>query len=259
MKLHGRITVFGEYLLRENLSYCYCIKSKLFLSNSDTDSNFVHPTYEQGRDETIPLLRDAGVFNLGNIYGNLPFGYGLSSSTILSLLHMNSAHRRDLVVSIDKAMCGFSPSELDYTTITKQENGVLGFGKWQPINDFHPTYSLITIPKDKKRKLPEVIKNLSTTLEKQIEITKNLFLELATKNVLNYDLLFEYSNHLLSCDVYSEKAKEIVTALLQKNIVAKCVGGLYDKAILVVHLNVTEKYETDNFVRNTFNYATLIE
>ena len=151
MKLHGRITVFGEYLLKENLSYCLCLKSSLFLSNETEDSNSIHSSYDEAKDETIHLLRNLGIKIFSKIYGNLPLGYGLSSSTILSMLHLNSMERQEIIALVDKEINGFSPSELDYTSILKQANGIFGFGNWQQLKYFHPSYSLLVLPKEMKR------------------------------------------------------------------------------------------------------------
>lgn len=259
MKLHGRITVFGEYLLNENLSYCLSIKSKLFLSNDNRDSKFVHPYYQPGKDKTIELLKNFGIKQFGDIYGNLPLGYGLSSSTILSLLHLNSADRKDLVEMIDREMSGFAPSGLDYTSIISQENGVFGFGKWIPIHDFYPNYSLIIVPKEKKKKLTDVKQKLATSQVEQIRLTKDLFSELNSKNTLNRELFYHYCKHLFSCNIYSESASEIVFWLLERNIAAKCIGGFYDKAILIIHSSKNEKLAYSNLILKTFDFATLIE
>lgn len=258
MKLYGRITVFGEYLLKENLSYCYCIKSKLFLSNSSADSGFVHPSYDQDKDGTVPFLKNAGVLHFGNIYGNLPIGYGLSSSTILSLLHLNSSQRQDLIKSIDKAMCGFSPSELDYISITMQENGVLGFGKWYPIIDFQPSYSLLIVPKERKRILTEINTDLKKSQKRQIELTKELFKILSSTGKLDFNLLFEYCKLLLSCDVYSKSARNIANDLIKKGIICKSIGGLYDKAILIIHTEESAKAECEKYIRDNYNFAQVL-
>ncbi len=259
MKLHGRITVFGEYLLKDNLSYCLCIKSKLFLSNDKVDSTFIHSNYEVENDRTILLLQQIGINHFSKIYGNLPLGYGLASSTVLSLLHLNSVHRKDLIEIIDEEINGFPPSELDYVSITKQETGIFGFGLWQPMLEYHPHYSLIITPKERKRKLSDVKKELSIAQEKQISITQILFSELSVKGELNLLVFLEYCELLLAYDVYSTNAREIISVLIQKKIASKCIGGLYDKAILVMHKTEAEKMECDEFILTNFNYAIIVE
>ena len=57
MKLHGRITFFGEYLLKENLSYCLCIKSKLFLSRTKSE---IQISFVLRCVSSNPFLRDRG-------------------------------------------------------------------------------------------------------------------------------------------------------------------------------------------------------
>jgi len=259
MKLHGRITFFGEYLLKENLSYCLCIKSKLFLSNEEQYESIKHPTYSNSKDKTIPMLQSLGVNSFSKIYGNLPLGYGLSSSTILSLLHLNSAERKDLIEIVDKEMNGFSPSELDYTSITKQENGVYGFGNWFPFQNFQPVYSLVVIPKEGKRNLPKIKSKLVASQPQQIKLTKELFQQLSSVGELDFNLLFEYSQLLLSCKIYSDQTHNIASTLLDKNISCKCIGGIYDTALLVLHPDNTSKLECDKFILDNFNFASIIE
>lgn len=259
MKLHGRITFFGEYLLKDNLSYCLCIKSKLFLSNEQQYKHIEHPTYSHDKDKTIYFLRKHGVTNFADIYGNLPLGYGLSSSTILSLLHLNSQYRKKLIENVDKKMHGFSPSELDYTSITKQENGVYGFGMWQPFKNFKPCYSLLVIPKEEKRNLTEIKKKMNKSKERQIALTNDLFKILASTGNFDFSLLFDYCKLLLSYEVYSEGALDIAANLIAKGISCKCIGGLYDKAILIIHSDDSAKIKCDKYILTHYNFASILE
>lgn len=259
MKLHGRITFFGEYLLKENLSYCLCIKSKLFLTNEINFQEIKHPTYSQNLDETIPILKQFGFNNFSEIFGNLPLGYGLSSSTILGLLHLSFPYRQDLIEIIDKKMNGFSPSELDFISITKQESGVYGFGNWLPLKKISPIYSLLIIPKERKRNLAEIKTAMSKTQKKQIELTKRLFKEILLTGDLDFLLFLEYCELLLSNDVYSEYTAHIVRDLLGKGIPCKCIGGLYDKGILVLYTDNSSKKTWDKYISDKYNLVTVVE
>lgn len=259
MKLHGRITVFGEYLLKDNLSYSLCLKSNLFLSNEDKDSKFIHSVYDSTKDKTIPLLKSLGVINFSKIYGNLPLCYGLSSSTILSMLHLNTTKSQKIIALVDKEMNGFSPSELDYTSILKQSNGIFGFGKWQPLTNFEISYSLLIIPKEGKRNLIEVQQKISKSQDYQIDLTKKMYNILSMRNELEYDLIYKYCKLLLSCQIYSGAATEIATDLIAKGISCKCIGGLYDKALLVIHSDSSAKVICDKYILDIYNYVRILE
>lgn len=259
MKLHGRITFFGEHLLKDNLSYCLCVKSKLFLSNDKKYKIIGDHNYSQEKDDTIPALNRLGINNFSSVYGNLPLGYGLSSSTILSILHLKSRSRKDLIQIVDKEMHGFSPSELDYVSIVKQENGVYGFNKWYQLIHFMPIYSLVIVPKESQRSLIEVKSKLFNSQERQIKLTKQLFKLLISTGNLDLNLLYEYCQVLMSCKVYSENAMEIIVDLISKGIPCKCIGGLYDKALLVVHPDSNSKVLCDNFISENYKYSKILE
>jgi len=259
MKLHGRITFFGEHLLKNNQSYCLCIKSKLFLSNEQQYDKIGNSNYSKDKDGTIPSLISMGISNFSNIYGNLPLGYGLSSSTILSILHLKSNSRKDLIRIVDKEMNGFSPSELDYISIVKQENGVYGFGEWYSLIHFQPIYSLIIVPKERQRTLAEVKSKLYESQEPQIKLTKNLSQLLISTGDLDFDLLYEYCQLLMSYKIYSSNAMEIIEDLISQGISCKCIGGLYDKAILVVHSDAESKILCDRYISDNYKYSNILE
>lgn len=152
MKLHGRITVFGEYLVKNKYSYCLCLKSQRYLSNNINDNTNVHKEYCISKDLSLYELNKLGfaVDNTNdNIYGDLPLGYGLSSSTILTILHLNSIANKGLIQKVDRVICGFSPSNLDYTSVIKQETGIMSPKGWVSLNEFSLCYSLILVPKEK--------------------------------------------------------------------------------------------------------------
>ena len=262
MKLHGRITVFGEYLQKDNLSYCACIKSKLFLSNYEDDSAIQHPTYHQSKDGSLKLLiSTSGINNLNTlpIYGNLPLGYGMSSSTILSVLHLGSANNKELIVEIDKSTHGFSPSYLDYTSITMQQNGIFGFGKWKPLLDFYPVYSVIILPKEQKFDLSAAKQKIDAFLDSQIKLSNNLYEKLLSTREIEFNIFYDYCKLLFLCGAYSEVATEIAGDMLGKGVSIKCIGGLYDKAVLCIHPDENEKKVYDNYIADTYPFAIIAE
>lgn len=53
--------------------------------------------------------------------------------------------------------------------------------------------------------------------------------------MINMDLLMEYSKILLESNVYSNNTSCFISSMLNMGIIAKGIGGLYDKAVLVIH------------------------
>jgi hypothetical protein len=259
MKLHGRITFFGEHLIKQNLTHCLCVKSKLYLSDEYQFKTIGNQTYIKQYDETIPVLKQHGIDKFSTIYGNLPLGFGLSSSTILSILHLKSSARHDLIKIVDEKMHGFSPSDLDYTSIVKQENGFYGFGKWIPIIGFTPIYSLVLVPKEENSTLVEVKIKIKDSIPTQIKLVESLMEKLKTTGALDLDLFLEHCKTLLSCRIYSDSATQIISDLIGKNIPSKCIGGLYDRAILILHNNVQDKYSCEETIVQNYSFAKIIE
>ena len=120
-------------------------------------------------------------------------------------------------------------------------------------------YSLIIIPKERKRTLPEIQPKLLLNRKQQIKLTKLLFKKLSTTRELDFSMLFDYSNLLYECKVYSEAADEIALRLLQKGIICKSIGGLYDKALVAIHPDIESKITCDKFLAETFSSKLLWE
>lgn len=262
MKLHGRITVFGEYLVKNKYSYSLCLKSHNYLSNDINESKYIHKDYCISKDLSLNELNKLGYAvdkTKNTIYGNLPLGYGLSSSTVLTILHLNSIFKKGLIQKIDKVICGFSPSNLDYTSIIKQETGVMSPKGWISFNKLRICYSLILVPKEKLYSLKNIFPKLQEKLNLQISLTTNIFQYLIDNTKINYEMLYDYCKVLNSCNIYSKNSKYIVEDLLFAGVCAKCVGGLYDKALLVIYEQETDKIKYEGYLNDKYDYIRIIE
>lgn len=93
----------------------------------------------------------------------------------------------------------------------------------------------------------------------QIKLTKELYQILSVTGNLDLNLLFEYCKLLLSCNVYSDRATDIITHLISKGVSCKSIGGLYDKALLVIHPNNSAKGICDKYINEKFNFLTIAE
>ena len=93
----------------------------------------------------------------------------------------------------------------------------------------------------------------------QIDLTKEMTRALLETGRLDYDVLLEYCKTLRNCNVYSNQATDIVTQLIGTGIACKCVGGLYDKAILVLHPTVCSKTDCEEFIIAHHNHVVIVE
>ncbi len=248
MRYYGRITIFGEYLLHENLAQCFVLKSKKFLECTELEDINYPNKYNIKKDGILKYLKENCLNYSNTISGNLMLGYGFASSTILCFLHLKNNSSENLIKSIDKQINGFTPSNLDFVSITKQQNGLFSNTSWTNINLSNFYYSIIIIPKERKRKLSEIQQKIKISELLQADISNKLAQELLQTNELNYQLFLKYCKVLFDCKIYSSLAMKITSYLLSLDIATKCIGGLYDKAILIVYKSIKEKKEIENLL-----------
>lgn len=186
--------------------------------------------------------------------GNLPLGYGLAGSTVLTFLHLSHLKdiiSRDTIINdIDKEIHGFMPSGLDFESCIHQEWGLfcnkLG---WQSISPSIVNYFLIIFPKERKNNLSKIQERILSARKKLCPIQKELNIIVKSHNIINLDLLMEYSQILSSIGVYSEKANEFINDIMKQGYIAKGIGGLYDKAVIVMYdRNKKKHFEMENLV-----------
>ncbi len=240
MILRGRITVYGEYLMKTR-TRGLIIPSDLYLATSDHVDKPIHEDYDHSMDSVAGLLKRRNFVTECQIRGDLPFGFGLASSTTLAFLHtsrtLSIAHAITVVRDCDHEIHGFEPSGVDAAAISSQAPGFFSTSGWEGIQLCPIRCTLAFLPAERARALAEVegcIMGSAATLSRIADaLTNNV---LAT-GVLDYGLLLDYSRALLSTPVYSKVAKSFIAEMLARGIVAKAIGGLYDKAILVVWAN----------------------
>lgn len=259
MRYYGRITIYGEYLLHKNLAQCLVLKSKMFLESNQLQNIDYSNKYCIKKDGVLKHLKENNLNYSNNIFGNLVLGYGFASSTILCFLHLKNNSSKNLIKSIDKQINHFTPSDLDFTSIIKQENGLFDNNSWTNINlsDFY--YSVIIIPKERKKSLSEIQQKIKVTEFLQADISSKLTKELLQTDKLNYELFLEYCKILFECKVYSLLAMEITSYLLSLDIATKCIGGLYDKAILIVYKTSKQKEQTENILLKKWTKIQIAE
>lgn len=239
MILNGRITIYGEFLMHDD-AFGLIEKTKLFLSNEKSMNN-KHPYYKTENDKTFKYIKKQKLPINYNIKGNLPLGYGFASSSILSFLHLSNTDNVELVNHIDSKIHGFKPSGLDSSYCKRNQGGLFAKGKWLNCNYPKQEWDCILLPKESNIKLLEVQKRILRNKNKLLCLTEEMNKSIK-ENKFPKSHLFDYATELFSANVYSQQASRIIEYLLGKNIIAKCIGGLYDKAII---LNVNEVSSED--------------
>lgn len=255
MRIFGRITVYGEYLMH-GYNQGLIFPSNLWLDTVQTGETISH--YSLEKDGVYMFLKKMGIRPNYTIYGNLPLGYGMAGSTALSLLHLSKIDdielKKKIVNQIDKMIHGFIPSGLDFESCIRQEWGLYcnAYG-WQSIRPLAIGYSLIKFPKENKLSLDEIQKRILSVKDYLEPIQNRLNNTIKMSGMIDYNSLMKYSKILLETEVYSKNVDLFISTLLKQGIIAKGIGGLYDKIILVVHSEDDRNYSELNKLVSYFS------
>lgn len=237
MILHGRITVYGEYLIKTQ-TYGLVVPAQLYLATSDHADKPVHEAYDHSRDCVARFLKGRGFVTERQIHGDLPFGFGLASSTALAFLHTSRSHTLTEAISVvndcDREMHGFVPSGFDSAAISRQVPGLFSTSEWKDVCLSPFLYTLVFPPAERTRTLVEIKGSMHAVIVRLSQLADSMSNRILVTGELDYPLLFEYSRILLKASVYSSVTGSLVERMLADGIAAKAIGGLYDKAILVV-------------------------
>ena len=237
MRLFGRITVYGEYLMHDQTSGLVTA-SNLYMATSEDPEAPVHVEYDFRKDEVAAHLQRHGRPFHKVLRGNLPLGYGFASSTIISFLNLQrrlpSRQLERAVLGIDMAIHGFRPSGADFEFCLKQKTGLYGPNGWTDVGVRRPHHSVVLWPQRGEMVLPEVRCAVLERGQELTQLAQALNAGVLNCDKLDYPLLLEYARVLRECHVYAPDVDEFVAEMLGRGIVAKATGGLYDKAVLLV-------------------------
>lgn len=238
MILRGRITVYGEYLMKQD-TCGFILPTDLVLATGDTGGLQIHPRYDPSLDQTARVLERCGYRTQRRIYGDLPFGLGFASSTVLAALHLGPVSSFDemrlAIQECDREIHGFEPSGMDFAAIASQTSGFYARGNWRhfQLSSFFP-YSIVAPPPERLFPLSEIESIVSRSDRKLISIANKLTTGILSMGSLDYDAILDYSKVLSDLPIYSKVAKSLIDRLLESDVAAKAIGGLYDKAIVVI-------------------------
>ncbi len=213
------------------------IPSSLYLRD-DGEPRHLHydPSLDEVRARIVAMAQGSAVPAL-RISGNLPLGWGFASSSILTFLYaaaMNIGDPQQIAQQVDSQVHRFPSSGMDSSFCLRQRPGYFRKGIWKDApGDIMLDCSIALFPKERQRSLAEVRKAL---LSRRIALD-SLARELSEQHLsesVRFDRLFEYATELSRLGTYGELAATFIERTLAQGIIAKGIGGLYDKAVLVV-------------------------
>lgn len=237
MKRRGSFLVYGEYLMHQGTSGLISC-AEPFLATQEHTSSPLHDTYDQKQDSVAAFVRNAGHTPQGQFRGNLPLGHGLGGSTILAFLHLwgqvANEELHQLILASDEISHGFPSSGVDYNACFRQNSGLYASGIWQDVRVLGQKYVLAFLERERERTLSTVRKDILANDWELRRLAEQLSIHVRTRQVLVQHLLFRYCEVLCRLGVYARNAQKLAENMLSQGIPAKCVGGLYDKAVLII-------------------------
>jgi|AntRauTorckE5430_2_1112549.scaffolds.fasta_scaffold03123_4 hypothetical protein len=241
MRVYGRITLFGEYYMHLGI-YGLSVKSNLYLEPTYDVTPLCNLNYSKGKDTTLKELCYTKKLSTVQytITGNLPLGYGLAGSTCLSYLHImmsgnkyQSKNLINILSEVDSRVHGFTSSGLDAYAVVKQSSGMYSNRAWIKTDTSKlKNFLLITLQKQIEHPLSKILRTVQASSDLKI-LNVELGKYWIKNNTLDMDMFKKYCNCLNDLGIYTCDAKRIIALFLEKGICAKCIGGLYNKAIVV--------------------------
>lgn len=234
--LHGRLTVYGEYLMHDT-GQGLIVPSRLVLATPDEVRVPWHADYDPLKDGVASILRAWGFSVHARIRGDMPLGCGLASSSMLAALHAGTqllARTRDIMNTVDAIIHGFEPSGLDASFCLRQRAGLFLSGRWTDISVSLMRCSLVLPTKEGAMNLAEVREHVLRRRQRLAGLAWEMSVEVLKTGRLPYEQMMAYCRTLAKCGVYSEQAQACIEHLSANEIAAKGIGGLYDKAVLII-------------------------
>ena len=243
MKIYGRLIIYGEYLMDK--MYGLIIRSNMYLSRFVDNVYETHPSYNYSKDMVASILERHGVFTQRRLCGNLHFGYGFASSTVLTIIHaydqLDDESLRLYTKMIDACIHGFTPSGVDTESCLSQNDGLYYDNKWQDIEIVPLQYILFGLKRESEVPLMSIKRKMQKNSDLLINLSNILTKTLVSKKYLDYNIFYKYCKALREINPYSSIAGSFIKDVLGVGLPAKCVGGLHNKAVMVVFNDATVK------------------
>jgi hypothetical protein len=241
VRVPGRITIFGEAYgaLRPRATFSVPTAQAIYCGAAASRWSGA-ARYDRTKDEVGQILLASGYLERmrTDIAGDLPLQYGLASSTAVAIAHLSDRPCEvwpEAVAIVDKQVHGFEPSGADFAAVSRAESGCYGLGRWTSIPFRIPPGSHLLLPEQEgKYTKQEAALRMRADGETLGPLIDSMGGALAAGKGLLTEQLFDYAERLLRIGVYSECQRSIIEPLLARDIVAKGVGSMYDRAILVL-------------------------
>lgn len=202
-----------------------------------TDGGAAHPSHHPDSDDVAAILSRMGLDVLSRVGGDLPLGQGFASSTALALLHLGDqvpdSIRADIVKMIDWMHHGFMPSGLDYASVASQSPGLYLAGDWEPAPELELNIAFVEVPPGPRRPGSLTRAAVDGHSDRLAPLADLMTGTIRNHRHVSVDVLTDYAESLFDADVYNTEQRTLIEAALAGGIVAKGIGGLYNKAVLL--------------------------
>jgi hypothetical protein len=215
------------------------VPSRHYLATDDHADRPVHPRYDHAVDGVAQFLESRGLATRKTFRGDLPFSFGLAGSTLLAFLHiagtLSPSESLAVVHDCDRAMHRFEPSGVDAAAISRQTAGLYSSAQgWEDVRFAVPRHTLLFPRAEGRRSLPEIEERMGEAGAALARNAGMLTEHVVLTGELHHEWMLDYCRRLAEAGVYSAESAAVIAALLARGVAAKCIGGLYDKAILVL-------------------------
>lgn len=234
--LRGRTTLYGEYLMHRHAAG-YVFPAPYWLA-AGAAGRPAHPAYARRLDMTATLVGGVGLRPLDAVSGTLPLGLGFAGSTVLTLLHVGDQLPPDramvLARYVDRIVHRFAPSGVDLCSVRRQRPGFFRAGGWRDAPELRFEHGYWLPPPGPPRPLPQVRAAVHAAGSALARCADRQTRYIDAHGRLDRDELFAYAELLAGCDVYAPAQRRLIERALANGVIAKGIGGLYNKAVLLI-------------------------
>lgn len=237
MKLRGRFTLYGEYLMHDVVEG-YAAPVTTYLRSTSTDS--LLGGYNRARDTVRTKFISLGLRPSPTIEGSLAFGQGFASSTVLALLHcgnqIEGERRKILVEASDRSQHGFSPSGVDFSCVSRQYPIFYGGRQTRPAPYLKDPLTFACILNGGRKSISSVLECRQAILSARsrlVPLATDLTASIESSASVDLVSLKEYSRCLLQIGCYSVAQARFVEAGLRLGLAVKGIGAVKDCALVI--------------------------
>lgn len=235
-RIHGRYTLYGEYLMHDH-TWGYAAPTSMSLQGSHS-SQSAGGIWRLELDEVAKLVERLGLRPLKTIFGDVPFGAGFASSTVLALLHIGDqvdpSSRRTMVNFLDQLAHGFPPSGMDYEAVSAREPGFYLRGVWKSARPVKLSGLFLRVRDPATLSFREARKKVISAADRLVPLANRMTDTITDTGDLDLEAFGKYCSVLSNLNIYTPNQVSIVRSALDMGLVAKAIGGLHAQAMLVV-------------------------